>query len=294
MIKINTFLLIILFLVLSFGLYMLFCSAAHLPPLTNTAAIMHLIQNSGKEKRTLDTVVFELSAGLSKFIKLSKSHRAALKQTLSSADITLTPEAYIARIAVRFIFRLIPGILAFVVTPVAFVIVLLWDVYKLVGDFQQANKKVKCRRDKIEADLPRLAADISQELKGSRDVIGILSSYKPSACKEFKDELDVTLADMRSGPPERALTRMDMRVGSTMLGEIVRGLQMVLHGDNGIMYFQMLEHDFKNEELEKLNLTTIKRPGKIQFSSFCIFACAVITIFVILLSFTYMKAKSFI
>mgnify|MGYP007098958406 CR=1 FL=1 len=53
---------------------------------------------------------------------------------------------------------------------------------------------------------------------------------------------------------ENALTRMESRIGSTMLSDVVRGLISVKRGDNGIMYFQMLSMTFKQLELQKLKL----------------------------------------
>ena len=56
----------------------------------------------------------------------------------------------------------------------------------------------------------------------------------------MKRELEITIADMASGNEENALTRMESRIGSTMLSDVVRGLISVKRGDNGIMYFQKM------------------------------------------------------
>ena len=78
---------------------------------------------------------------------------------------------------------------------------------------------------------------------------------------------------MASGNEENAITRMESRIGSTMLSDVVRGLISVKRGDNGIMYFQMLSMTFKQLELQKLKLEAMKQPGKMRKYSFMLLGC---------------------
>ena len=89
----------------------------------------------------------------------------------------------------------------------------------------------------------------------------------------MKRELEITIADMASGNEENALTRMESRIGSSMLSDVVRGLISVKRGDNGIMYFQMLSMTFKQLELQKLKLEAMKQPGKMRKYSFMLLGC---------------------
>ncbi|HKM34729.1 MAG TPA: hypothetical protein VJY54_08305 [Lachnospiraceae bacterium] len=138
--------------------------------------------------------------------------------------------------------------------------------------------------EKIEAELPRFVATITQELKASRDVVGILENYKKNAGEAFGYELDVLTADMRSGSYEAALTRFEARLNSPMLSDITRGLISVLRGDDGGMYFQMLSHDMKQLELQRLKAKAMKIPPKIRVFSFLMLMCFVITYVVIIIS----------
>ncbi len=72
---------------------------------------------------------------------------------------------------------------------------------------------MKKRRGAIENELPRFALTLEQELKGSRDVLRIFETYKKNAGPEFRCELDITVADMKSGSYEAALSRLEARVG---------------------------------------------------------------------------------
>jgi len=80
----------------------------------------------------------------------------------------------------------------------------------------------------------------------------ILEHFKKNAGVVFAKELDIVTADMRSSSYEAALTRFEARLNSPQLSDVVRGLIGVLRGDDGAIYFQMLAHDFKSLELQRL------------------------------------------
>ena len=138
---------------------------------------------------------------------------------------------------------------------------------------QKADEQLKAKREEIEGELPRMVATIEQELKASRNVIGMLERFKLNAGEALTGELDVLLADMRSSNYEAALTRFEARLNFPMLSDVVRGLISVKRGDNGIMYFQMLSMTFKQLELQKLKLEAMKQPGKMRKYSFMLLGC---------------------
>ena len=116
-------------------------------------------------------------------------------------------------------------------------------------------------------------ATITQELQASRDVLSMLETYQRSAGKALKNELAITVADMRTGNFEGALTRFEARVSSAQLSDVVRGLIGVLRGDDGVAFFRMLSHDMKQLELQRLKKLALERPPKIRKYSFLLLAC---------------------
>ena len=143
----------------------------------------------------------------------------------------------------------IPCLLIF---PMLALIVVLLAVAVYFKEIRRAEEKLSAKRDEIEAELPRFVATITQELAASRDVLSMIEHYKQNSGPVFSAELDVLTADMRSGSYEAALTAL--RPGSTLrcFRTLVRGLIGVLRGDNGVHYFQMLSHDMKQLELQRL------------------------------------------
>jgi tight adherence protein C len=88
---------------------------------------------------------------------------------------------------------------------------------------------------------------------------------------------------MRSGSYEAALTRFESRINSPLLSDIVRGLIGVLRGDDGAVYFQMLSHDMKQLELQRLKAKAMKIPPKIRVFSFILLMCFLFTYLAIIL-----------
>lgn len=155
--------------------------------------------------------------------------------------------------------------------------VALWfSTYYKAFDFVKKRKKV------MEAEIPRFALSIAQNLENDRDVLKILTSYRRIAGKEFGRELDETIADMRTGNYENALLRLEARVGSALLSDIVRGLIGTLRGDDQHLYFKMICFDMRQIEQNNLKKEALKRPKQIQKYSMMMLFCIVIIYAVVL------------
>ena len=98
-------------------------------------------------------------------------------------------------------------------------------------------------------------------------------------------------ADMRSSSYEAALTRFEARLNSAQLSDIVRGLIGVLRGDDSAVYFQMIVHDFKQIEIQRLKTKAQKIPPKIRKYSFAMLMCFMIT-YIIIIGYEILKSMS--
>lgn len=266
---------ILFFFVLFFaaGAYLVLADVLKLPTLATTKAVLTVARQDKKQTMNIETVVFELSSKLSGLIRLDDYKRRKLEAALKSAGMKLTPETYIARAWVKsglialLIFPLLP------IFPILCPVILFLAVAVFFREQQVADEIVRQKRERIEYELPRFVSTVSQELKVSRDVLSILNSYQKNAGESFRQELEITIADMKSGNEETALTRLEARIGGTMLSDVVRGLISVKRGDNGAVYFEMLSHDFKLLELQRLKLIAMKQPGKVRKYSFFLLGC---------------------
>ena len=145
-----------------------------------------------------------------------------------------------------------------------------------------AVDKIKEKRRHIEYELPRFVSHIEKTLKHNRDVLYILDSYKNNAGDELKQELEITIADMRSGNYEAALTRFESRVGSSMLSDVTRGLIGVLRGDETDVYWAGLAVKFSDYQRQLLKQQAQKIPGKVKRLSMCLLFCFMLIYIVVI------------
>ncbi|WP_072775151.1 hypothetical protein [Desulfitobacterium chlororespirans] len=264
----------------SAGIYFLLSAQLEIPSHSATKAILSYKKQGVKKPKATEVIIWQLVAHLSTRIKINEYRQRQLKGSLKSAGIPLTPEAYLAQALVKAgicLLGIIPALVVFPPLALGFVVLAIVLYFNEIG---RVERLLKLKRERIDSELPRFVLNIEQELKASRDVIAILDKHRKKAGKGLAEELKIAVADMKTGNPEEALTRLDARVGSPMLSEVIRGLIGVLRGDDNIMYFQRLAHDFKHIEFQHLKMAAQKRPGQMRKYSFALLGCF-ITIFVV-------------
>ncbi|WP_353095438.1 secretion protein F [Tissierella praeacuta] len=278
-----TFLIIIFGILLALGLFFIMADILRLPSIATQKA-MQSAEKKGKEKtKSIDILLLGWAVKLAKYIPIDEYKRNRMKNTLNASGINMNPEEYMASAIVK------SGLIALVVIPCLMILPLLAPIIAFLSiliyfkEIRKADEELKGKRERIERELPRFVATITQELKASRDVLSILENFKKNAGEDFANELDILTADMRSSSYEAALTRFEARINSPMLSDITRGLIGVLRGDDGSMYFQMLSHDMKQLELQKLKAEAMKIPPKIRVFSFIMLMCFMMTYMAIII-----------
>ncbi|PHS29905.1 MAG: secretion protein F [Alkaliphilus sp.] len=262
---------------LALGVYLILADILRLPTRRVTKVILSVDKREKKKIRNFEVFTDELSMKMSKFVRLSDYDRRKIASKLKSTDIKLSPESFIARARVKAGLTLLWLFPVFLILPILFPIVIALSVAKYFKEIKSADKKMSQKRKDIEFELTRFVSTLTEELKANRNVLRILETYKKNAGKSFRDELEITVADMKSGSYESALTRFEARIGSSSLSGVVRGLIGVIRGDDSVVYFQMLSYDLKQLQLQRLKTITMKRPGKIRKYSFAILFCFLLT-----------------
>lgn len=262
---------------LALGLFFIAASILRLPTIGAAKAMLGTVKQERKAAKSLETHSMTAAVRLSKWIHMDEYKRGRMNNILKASGLNLSPEVYQAYAIVK------SGAVLSAVIPCLFLLPLLSPVVVILAvllyfkETQKADECLKAKRDEIERELPRLVATIEQELKASRNVIGMLERFKGNAGQALTGELDILLADMRSSNYEAALTRFEARLNSPMLSDVVRGLIGVLRGDDSAVYFQMLSHDFKQIELQRLKAEAQKIPPKIRVFSFAMLMCFLLT-----------------
>lgn len=278
-----TFLLFLFGVAVAAGLFFITADILKLPRLATEKALLSAGKREHKQMRSLDTLCLGWAIKLSRLIRMDEYKRHRLERLLAAAGMDMTPEVYTAYTLVKPALLLLAVIPCLLILPLLAPVMIVLAILVYYKESRKLQEQVAARRDKIEAELPRFVATVEQELGASRDVLTILENYKRHAGPDFASELDIVTADMRSSSYEAALTRFEGRVGSPMLSDIVRGLIGVLRGDDGRIYFQMLSHDLKQLELQRLKAQAAKIPPKIRVFSFIMLACFMLMYIVVIL-----------
>jgi hypothetical protein len=253
------------------------------PTLDTTKAVVAVTRRAARRARSAEAVIHALSVKLAPFVPLGDYRKRRMASTLRLAGINMSPQAYAAQAIVKSGIVFLTAFLCLAVVPLLAPVSVVLAVAMFFRDINAAEAIVRQKRESIESELPRFVNTLMQELSVSRDVLSILESYRNYAGAAFRSELEIVVADMRSGSHETALTRFEARIGSAVLSEVVRGLVSVMRGDSGLFYFQMLVRDLKQLELQKLKMIALKRPGKIKKYSFLMLAGILAMYFTVIL-----------
>jgi hypothetical protein len=264
------------------GIFFILADYFRVPFFKTSKAINNLAKRQEKKTSTLDIWLGDLAMWISKRLRINEFKRMQLEIDLRSAGVNLSPEMHIANSIVK---SMLIGIMAI---PMLFIFPLLSPIIVALAVMMyfKASKgvadKIKEKRRHIEYELPRFVSHIEKTLKHNRDVLYILDSYKNNAGDELKQEIEITIADMRSGNYEAALTRFESRVGSSMLSDVTRGLIGVLRGDETDVYWAGLAVKFSDYQRQLLKQQAQKIPGKVKRLSMCLLLCFMLIYIVVI------------
>lgn len=270
-------------MLLAWGLSFIIADILKLPYLSTAKAMLNTTRSEKKAAKSIEAYLMTLAVKLSGHMRMDEYKKSRMQNILKASGMQLTPEVYQAYAIVKCAAILLGVVPCLAVFPLLSPFVVIMAVMVYFKESGKADEKLKEKRDHIERELPRFVATVEQELVNSRDILAIIESFKKNAGESFANELDVLAADMRSSSYEAALTRFEARLNSPMLSDVVRGLIGVLRGDNSIVYFQMLSHDFKQLELQRLKAEAQKIPPKIKVFSFVMLLCFLFTYLAIII-----------
>ena len=278
-----TLLQIIVGVLIGIGIYFIAADILRIPNIKTSKAMSNLSKRQKKKTSSVELWLSGLALWLSKRLKLNEYKRMQLLSDLQTADVNITPELHIANAIVKAGLCGILAVPVFFIFPLAVPVVIALCFAMYFKESKGLQQKIKARRMAVEFELPRLVFTIDKTLTHSRDVLAILDNYRESAGAELKYELSITVADMRSGNYESALERLERRVGSAMLSDVVRGLISVLRGDNTNVYWATLSIKFADIQRQQLKQQAGKVPSKVKRLSMVLLCCFMAVYLVVIL-----------
>ena len=266
------------------GLFFILADVYAIPYYKTSKAVESLSKLQKEKPPGLDLWLGGIARWLADHLPMDPFKKSQLEADLRTAQMNVTPEMFRANAIVK---AMLVGIMAI---PMAFIFPLLCPVVLFLAVFlynmeiKSVSKRIQGKRAKIEYELPRLVFNIEKTLKHNRDVLYMLESYSKTAGPEMKHELDITAADMRSGNYEAAITRLESRVGSSMMSDVCRGLIGVLRGDDTEMYWASLAIKFSDAQRQQLRIQAQQVPRKVKRLSMCLLICFMLIYVVVILA----------
>ncbi len=288
----QTVLLLIAVILLGTGFYYIITEFLILPDNKARKAISSY--GKGKKAPSSDEIISYLASKIERYIVIEENQKKLLQRKLNAAELDHTPEFHTARAVASGMIVTMFGIVfalifsAFVNWMIIFSLFVILGIFSGFKMMNETNEIISRKAGAIEPELALFASTIQKQLSSTTDIIKIFESYRKICGEAFRHEIDVTIADMKTGSYEIALLNFDNRVRLESLSQIIRGLIAVLKGDDQRVYFDMLVHDLSNAERERLKRLSLKRPSKLNFSSAMVLICF-ITIIVYIIGFQIIR-----
>lgn len=253
--------------------YFILADAFKLPYVRTSRAVNNIAKRQKEKTSSLDVWLSNIASFLAKHMPMNEFRREELAVDLKTAQMDITPEMYKANAIVK---AMLIGILA---VPMLFIFPILAPVVLFLAfvlyrmNIRSVRVRIGNKRERIEADLPRLVATIREKISRDRNIQSILRDFAKNARPEMKHELDITVADMASGNEEAAITRLETRVGSPMMSDVCRGFVTLIHGDVAINYWDTIAAKFADIQRGRLKAEAQKVPRKVKRLSMCLLIC---------------------
>lgn len=264
--------------------YYILADIFKLPYIRTSKAVNNLAESQREMTSSLDVWLGNLAAVIAKHLPMNEFKRQELETDIRTAQMDITPEMYKANAIVKALIVALFAIPMLFIFPILapIVLVLAFVLYRI--NTKSVGNRIKEKREKIESDLPRLVGTVQKTIERSRNIVDMLQDFYPHANKELQHELSITIADMRSGNEEAAVTRLEARVGSPMMSDVCRGFITLIHGDTAPVYWSSLGMKFSDIQRQRLRANAQKIPGKIKKLSMCLLVCFMLIYVVVIVS----------
>ena len=242
--------------------------------LKSRRAIRKVIKSNSKPSSSLpiiERMTSLLSKRIAPLIRLSKLRYVQLESTLRSSGLSETPEQFTANALAEFLLLISICVPLFFIFRIACVAAIAFAIYYLVTRFQKLNQSSAEKARIIEMELPRFVSYVNSGLSTSSNALFLMERYITDNAV-FAEELNRTIADIKTSTFELALLRFGARFSSEHLSMLIRGLIGIYNGDDVRYYFEMLNKDFAEIETDRLRLEVKKIPQKMKKSMIVIYA----------------------
>lgn len=260
----------------SVGVGLMLADLFKIPSMKASKAVNNLGKKGDKKTSALELYLKNIASKLATKLKLNEYKKAQLEADLRTAGMDISPEFYVANAIVKALAIGVFAIPLFFVVKILGLFVAFAAIVIYFSESKKVTKMIAQKRKKIEYELPRFVGAIEKTIKHQKGAVYALEAFKDTTCPELKTELEITIADMRSGNEEIALTRLESRVGSTMMSDVTRGLIGVVRGDDMDVYWSTTAMKFADYQREQLKAQASAVPRKVKRLSMALLCCFIL------------------
>jgi Flp pilus assembly protein TadB len=256
-----------------------------------------LSRMSGWERKRVDAwSVFplkQLQSITARLIYVDEATATGLRKTLSKAKLTITPEEYTARKVLIVAFGLgLTALCFFTRFYFGIVIVLLVTVYAMMKQRDALSAKARKKEFLISQEMPRFVRTICRNLQNDRDLYNVISSYRKVAGPELSGELDILLAEMKSGNVQTALIHFEDRLGSPEAFRLCSALRDMSLGVDQTATLAYMADDMARAAKENIRKELSLRPGKMRRTYYPAIAVCIVMILYVLVVYVINNLNS--
>ena len=273
------------------GMMYILLDVFKVPYLKTSKSVKTLSKRQKEKASSVDVWLGGIANSLAKIIRINEYKRAELLNDLRTARMEITPEQYKANAIVKASVLGVFAVPMLFIFPLLSPIILICAVIVYDSENKKAGKKIKEKRQIIEYELPRFVSTVEKTLKHSRDVLYMIEYYAQNAGELFKEELNITAADMRSSNYEAAITRLESRIGTPMMSDVCRGLIGILRGDDMALYWSSLSLKFADVHRQELKQRAQKVPKRVKRLSVALLVCFML-IYVVVIVYQIFSSMS--
>lgn len=262
-------------IIASVGIGYILCDVLKVPSMKASKTARNAASKGEKKKSALAVFLDGFAEEIQEKIKLNQWKEREIQTDLDAAGIKDKPRLFVAKALTKACAVGVLALPAFFIFKILGLAVLAFAVFVYFNETKGITRKIKKKRAKIEAELPRFVSFVNNKLSHTRDLIAILRSYKETAGAEFGEELETTIVHLEQNRTE-ALTNLEQRVGSPLLNEVTMKLKAVENGTYNEAAWTMLATTFSSLQKDNLKKKALSVPRKVRKGSMALLFCFIL------------------
>ena len=235
----------------------------------------------------------QLLAVIARLIYVDEATTIRLRKTFSKAALKLTPQEYTARKVLISVFGICLMALCFFSRfYLGVVVALLLTVYTLMRQRDTLSAKIRKKDFLIAQEMPRFVRTICRSLQSDRDLCNVISAYRKVAGQELGSELDILLAEMKSGNVQTALIHFEDRLETPEAFRLCSALRDMSLGVDQTATLSYMADDMARAAKENIRKELSLRPGKMRRTYYPAIAVCIIMVLYVLVIYVISNLNS--